>query len=184
MNTANKLTLLRVFMIPAFLLVLYLNAAGEFTNLVALAIFIVASFTDWLDGYIARKHGQTTDFGKFMDPLADKCLVIAAMLWFVEKGVMPAWALLIVVVREFAVSGIRMQAANLGRVIAAGWSGKVKTAATMVCICFMLGAPGVPFLAGMADMINLVSVIIIVATTVYSGAEYLIQNRDVFSNMK
>lgn len=174
MNTANKLTMLRVLMIPAFLLVLYLGI--PFANYIALAIFIVASATDWLDGYIARNYNQTTDFGKFMDPLADKCLVIAAMLWFVEIGQMPAWALLIVVVREFAVSGIRMQAANLGRVIAAGWSGKVKTASTMVCICLMLlPIPGV---------INTVCVAVIVATTLYSGGEYLIQNKDVFSNMK
>ncbi len=174
MNTANKLTMLRVFMIPAFLLVLYLGI--PFATYIALAIFIVASLTDWLDGYIARNCNQTTDFGKFMDPLADKCLVIAAMLWFVEIGQMPAWALLIVVVREFAVSGIRMQAANLGRVIAAGWSGKVKTASTMVCICLML--------LPIPPVVNTVCVAVIVATTLYSGAEYLIQNKDVFSNMK
>ncbi len=174
MNTANKLTMLRVFMIPAFLLVLYWGI--PFANYIALAIFIVASLTDWLDGYIARNCNQTTDFGKFMDPLADKCLVIAAMLWFVEIGQMPAWALLIVVVREFAVSGIRMQAANLGRVIAAGWSGKVKTASTMVCICLML--------LPIPPVVNTVCVAVIVATTLYSGAEYLIQNKDVFSNMK
>ncbi len=174
MNTANKLTMLRVLMIPAFLLVLYLGI--PFASYIALAIFIVASLTDWLDGYIARNYNQTTDFGKFMDPLADKCLVIAAMLWFVEIHKMPAWALLIVVVREFAVSGIRMQAANLGRVIAAGWSGKVKTASTMVCICLML----LPIPA----VVNTVCVAVIVATTLYSGGEYLIQNKDVFSNMK
>jgi len=174
MNTANKLTMLRVLMIPAFLLVLYLGI--PFASYIALAIFIVASLTDWLDGYIARNYNQTTDFGKFMDPLADKCLVIAAMLWFVEIHKMPAWALLIVVVREFAVSGIRMQAANLGRVIAAGWSGKVKTASTMVCICLMLlPIPGV---------VNTLCVAVIVATTLYSGGEYLIQNKDVCSNMK
>ena len=174
MNTANKLTMLRVLMIPAFLLVLYLGI--PFANFVALAIFIVASLTDWLDGYIARNYNQTTDFGKFMDPLADKCLVIAAMLWFVEIGQMPAWALLIVVVREFAVSGIRMQAANLGRVIAAGWSGKVKTASTMVCICLML----LPIPA----VVNTLCVAVIVVTTLYSGGEYLVKNKDVFSNMK
>ena len=174
MNTANKLTMLRVLMIPAFLLVLYLDI--PFANYIALAIFIAASLTDWLDGYIARNYNQTTDFGKFMDPLADKCLVIAAMLWFVEIGQMPAWALLIVVVREFAVSGIRMQAANLGRVIAAGWSGKVKTASTMVCICLML--------LPIPPVVNTVCVAVIVATTLYSGGEYLIQNKDVFSNMK
>lgn len=174
MNTANKLTMLRVFMIPSFLLVLYLGI--PFANYIALAIFIVASLTDWLDGYIARNCNQTTDFGKFMDPLADKCLVIAAMLWFVEIGQMPAWALLIVVVREFAVSGIRMQAANLGRVIAAGWSGKVKTASTMVCVCLML--------LPIPTVVNTVCVAVIVVTTLYSGGEYLLNNKDVFSNMK
>lgn len=174
MNTANKLTMLRVIMIPAFLLVLYLGI--PFATYIALAIFIVASLTDLLDGYIARHYNQTTDFGKFMDPLADKCLVIAAMLWFVEIGQMPAWALLIVVVREFAVSGIRMQAANLGRVIAAGWSGKVKTASTMVCICLMM--------LPIPPVINTVCVWVIVLTTLYSGMEYLLNNKDVISNMK
>ena len=91
MNTANKLTILRVFMIPVFLLVLYLDVPNA--NYWALAIFVIASLTDTLDGYIARHYNQTTDFGKFMDPLADKCLVTAAMLWFVEIGQMPAWAL-------------------------------------------------------------------------------------------
>ena len=175
MNTANKLTMARVLMIPAFLLVLYLNIPAA--NYVALAIFIVASLTDWMDGYIARNCNQTTDFGKFMDPLADKCLVVAAMVWFVEIGQMPGWVLLVVLVREFAVSGIRMQAANLGRVIAAGWSGKVKTASTMVCVCIMLLLPGIALL-------NTACVAVIVVTTVYSGMEYLIQNKDVVSNMK
>lgn len=175
MNTANKLTILRVHLIPAFLLVLYLNPAGA--NYIALAIFVVASLTDLLDGYIARHRNQVTDFGKFMDPLADKCLVIAAMLWFVEIGQMPGWALLIVVVREFAVSGLRMLAADAGKVIAAGWSGKVKTATTMVCICVMLLLPNV-------EAIPTVCVTLIVLTTLYSGAEYLIVNRDIISRMK
>ena len=104
MNTANKLTILRVFMIPVFLLVLYLDVPNA--NYWALAIFVIASLTDTLDGYIARHYNQTTDFGKFMDPLADKCLVTAAMLWFVEIGQMPAWALLVVIIREFGVSGL------------------------------------------------------------------------------
>lgn len=124
MNTANKLTLLRVVMIPLFLLVLYLDVPGA--NYWALAIFVIASLTDTLDGYIARHYNQTTDFGKFMDPLADKCLVTAAMLWFVEIGQMPGWALLVVIIREFGVSGLRMVAADKGRVIAAGWSGQGK----------------------------------------------------------
>lgn len=175
MNTANKLTMLRVLMIPAFLLVLYLGQA-PWANYVALAIFVVASLTDTLDGYIARHYNQTTDFGKFMDPLADKCLVTAAMLWFVEIGQMPGWALLVVIVREFGVSGLRMVAADKGRVIAAGWSGKVKTASTMVCIVLML--------LPIAPWINGICVAVIVLTTIYSGVEYFMKNLDMVSQAK
>ena len=174
MNTANKLTILRVFMIPVFLLVLYLDVPGA--NYWALGIFVIASLTDTLDGYIARHYNQTTDFGKFMDPLADKCLVTAAMLWFVEIGQMPAWALLVVIIREFAVSGLRMVAADQGRVIAAGWSGKAKTASTMVCIVLM-------FLP-ISVWINDICVAVIVLTTLYSGVEYFMKNRDVISEIK
>ena len=174
MNTANKLTMLRVVMIPAFMLVLYLGFSGA--NDVALVIFALASITDWLDGYIARRYNQTTDFGKFMDPLADKCLVTAAMLWFVEVGQMPAWALLTVIVREFAISGLRMNAAASGRVIAAGWSGKVKTAATMVCIILML--------LPIPSVVNTLCVAVIVLTTIYSGVEYVMKNIDIISNVK
>ncbi len=174
MNTANKLTILRVIMIPAFLLVLYLDV--PFANYWALAIFAAASITDTLDGYIARHYNQITDFGKFMDPLADKCLVFAAMLWFVEVGQMPAWALLIVAVREFGVSGLRMVAADKGRVIAAGWSGKVKTAATMVCVILML----LP-LPGVVDQI---CTAVIVLTTIYSGVEYFMKNADILAEAK
>lgn len=174
MNTANKLTILRILMIPAFLLVLYLQIPGA--NYWALAIFVAASLTDTLDGYIARNYNQITDFGKFMDPLADKCLVTAAMLWFVEIGQMPGWALLVVIVREFGVSGLRMVAADKGRVIAAGWSGKVKTAATMVCIVLML----LPISA----WINNICVAVIVLSTIYSGVEYFMKNLDVLSEVK
>ena len=174
MNTANKLTLLRVVMIPLFLLVLYLDVPGA--NYWALAIFVIASLTDTLDGYIARHYNQTTDFGKFMDPLADKCLVTAAMLWFVEIGQMPGWALLVVIIREFGVSGLRMVAADKGRVIAAGWSGKVKTASTMVCIVLM-------FLP-IAVWINHICVAVIVLTTIYSGVEYFMKNLDILSEVK
>ena len=174
MNTANKLTLLRVVMIPAFLLVLYLDFPGA--NYAALVIFALASITDTLDGYIARHSDQITDLGKFMDPLADKCLVMAAMLWFVEVGQMPAWAVLVVVVREFAVSGLRMIAADKGRVIAAGWSGKVKTASTMVCVVLML----LPIPGGL----NTICVAVIVLTTLYSGVEYFMKNLDVLADVK
>ena len=174
MNTANKLTLLRVVMIPLFLLVLYLDVPGA--NYWALAIFVIASLTDTLDGYIARHYNQTTDFGKFMDPLADKCLVTAAMLWFVEIGQMPGWALLVVIIREFGVSGLRMVAADKGRVIAAGWSGKVKTASTMVCIVLML--------LPIAPLVNNICVAVIVLATIYSGVEYFMKNLDVFADVK
>ena len=169
MNTANKLTMLRILLIPVFLVVLYLDFPGN--QSVALILFVAASLTDFVDGKIARSRGLITDFGKFMDPLADKMLVMAAMLWFVEVGRMPAWALLIVVVREFAVSGLRLIAVDNGRVIAAAWSGKVKTASTMVCICLMLVMVH-PVLDG-------VCLVLIVATTLYSGLEYFVKNKDV-----
>ena len=178
MNTANKLTMLRVIMIPVFLAALYLEFS--FHHIVALAVFILASVTDFIDGYVARHFDQVTDFGKFMDPLADKLLVISAMLWFVEEGQMAAWALLVVIARELAVSGLRMVAGPKGIVIAAGWSGKVKTFSTMVCICIML----VPALAGLhvgGLTLNTVCVAVILVTTLWSGIEYFIKNRAVFS---
>ena len=168
MNLPNKLTMLRILLIPV---VLYWDFPGA--TWVAVAIFIIASFTDLLDGKIARKYNLVTDFGKFADPLADKMLVTAALLWFVEIGQMPAWALLIVLVREFAVSGLRMIASDKGRVIAAGWSGKVKTASTMVCIVLMfLPIPG---------WLNTVCVAVIAITTLYSGVEYFVLNRDIIA---
>ena len=171
MNTANKLTMLRVALIPVYLIVLYWGFAGA--TYVALAIFIVASLTDFVDGYIARHYDQTTDFGKFMDPLADKVLVLSAMLWFCQAGRLPAWAVAIVVAREFAVSGLRLVAVDNGRVIAAGWSGKVKTFSTMVCLCLMhLPIPG---------WLDWVCVAVIAVTTLYSGVEYFVKNKDVLN---
>jgi CDP-diacylglycerol--glycerol-3-phosphate 3-phosphatidyltransferase len=172
MNLPNKLTLMRIILIPIFMVVLYWGFPGA--NYVALAIFVIASLTDWLDGKIARSRNLVTDFGKFADPLADKMLVTAAMLWFVETGRMPAWALLIVICREFAVSGLRMIASDKGKVIAAGWSGKVKTASTMVCIILMFLIPGVALLDG-------VCVGLITLTTLYSGVEYFVKNKDVIA---
>ena len=173
MNLPNKLTLLRIVLILPFLLVLYLDV--PYAPYIALTIFIAASLTDMLDGKIARKRGLVTDFGKFADPLADKMLVTAAMLWFVEIGRMPGWALLIVIVREFAVSGLRMVASDKGRVIAAGWSGKIKTASTMACIVLM-------FLP-IPDAVNTACAGVIVATTIYSGVEYFWKNKDCLSDM-
>ena len=173
MNLPNKLTVLRIVLILPFFLVLYLDV--PYAAYIALAIFIIASLTDMLDGKIARKYNLITDFGKFADPLADKMLVTAAMIWFVEQGRMAGWMLLVVLVREFAVSGLRMVASDKGRVIAAGWSGKVKTAATMVCLVVMfLPVPPV---------VDTVCVTVIVVTTLYSGAEYFGKNKDCLSEM-
>jgi len=170
MTTASKITLIRVAMIPAYLVTMYLSGGGANVWMyVSLAIFILASLTDFVDGYIARHYNQTTDFGKFLDPLADKLLTIAAMAMFCEWGVFPAWALMIVLTREFAVSGLRMVASQKGTVIAAGKSGKFKTASTMVGLCVMMALPGIAVL-------NWFVIAMIVATTVYSGVEYFIQN--------
>ena len=149
----------------------------------ALLVFVLASLSDMLDGYIARHYNQITDFGKFMDPLADKVLVMAAMCFFVEAGRMPGWVLAIVLLREFAVSGMRLVAVEQGRVIAAAWSGKIKTAATMVCLCLML-LIGPPALGDSApDWVAHHSSAVILITTVYSGVEYFIKNRDVFRHV-
>lgn len=170
MTTASKITLSRVLMIPVYLVTMYLShGESNVWMYVSLAIFVIASLTDFVDGYIARHYNQVTDFGKFLDPLADKLLTIAAMCMFCEWGVFPAWALMIVLTREFAVTGLRLIAVQKGTVIAAGWSGKVKTASTMVGLCVMMALPGIAILS------NIV-MFVIVATTLYSGIEYFVQN--------
>ena len=170
MTTASKITLIRVAFIPAFMVSMYFsNGAPNAWMWVSLAIFILASITDYIDGQIARKYNQVSDFGKFLDPLADKLLTIAAMVMFCEWGSFPAWALMIVLTREFAVTGLRLVAVGKGKVIAAGWSGKVKTASTMIGLCFMMAFPTFLWLSWTV-------VGVIVVTTVYSGVEYFIQN--------
>ena len=171
MTTASKITLVRVAFIPLFMVFMYLSGgvANRWQLWVSLAIFIVASLTDYIDGYIARKYNQVSDFGKFLDPLADKLLVIAAMAMFCEWGIFPAWALMIVLTREFAVTGLRLVAVGKGTVIAAGKSGKFKTASTMIGLCVMMAFPGI-------EILNWVIIAVIVATTLYSGGEYFIQN--------
>ena len=170
MTTATKITMVRVFLLPVFMVLMYLSGgeAGLWLWL-SLAVFIIASLTDFVDGYIARHYNQTTDLGKFLDPLADKLITIAAMVMFCEWGVFPAWALMLVLTREFAVTGLRLIAVQKGTVIAAGWTGKVKTASTMVGLCAMMALPGI-------DVLNWVVIVLIVATTLYSGIEYFIQN--------
>lgn len=170
MTLASKITLARVAFIPVFMVFMYLSGgAPGLWMLLALAVFIVASVTDWVDGYIARKNNQITDFGKFLDPLADKLLTIAAMLMFCQWGMMPAWALMVILTREFAVTGLRLVAVGKGTVIAAGWSGKVKTTCTMIGLCIMMAFPTIPALSVVVTAVILVS-------TLYSGVEYFIRN--------
>ena len=170
MTTASKITLIRVALIPIFMLTMYLSQGAAGTYMwISLAVFVIASLTDYVDGQIARKCNQVSDFGKFLDPLADKLLVIAAMAMFCEWGVFPAWALMVVLAREFAVSGLRMVASSKGNVIAAGWSGKVKTASTMVGLCLMMALPQV-------EILSWVVLAVIVVTTLYSGVEYFVKN--------
>ena len=170
MTTASKITLIRVAFIPVFMGLMYLS--GGQSNIwmwISLAVFIIASLTDYVDGQIARKCNQVSDFGKFLDPLADKLLVIAAMVMFCEWGMMPAWALMLVLAREFSVTGLRLIAVGKGKVIAAGWSGKVKTACTMVGLCVQMAFPV------SMEICWLVTTVIVV-TTLYSGIEYFVQN--------
>ncbi len=170
MTTASKITLLRVAMIPAYMMTMYLSGGQAGLWLwISLGIFIAASLTDYIDGQIARKCNQVSDFGKFLDPLADKLLTIACMCMFTEWGMMPAWALMIVLTREFGVTGLRLVAVQKGNVIAAGWSGKVKTASSMVGLCVMMAFPTIGW-------VNTVVTWMIVITTVYSGVEYFVQN--------
>lgn len=170
MTLASKITMIRVAFIPMYMIFMY--QSGGQSNLwmwLALGVFILASLTDFVDGQIARRRNQVSDFGKFLDPLADKLLVISSMVIFCQWGKMPAWALMLVLSREFAVTGLRLIAVGKGRVIAAGWSGKVKTASTMIGLCAWMVFPDVLWLGW-------VIIAVIVLTTVYSGVEYFVRN--------
>ena len=177
MTTASKITLVRVILIPVFMLLLYISKSVDAVKWAALGVFIIASLTDFVDGKIARSRNQVSDFGKFLDPLADKLLVISAMTIFCEWQIFPAWALMIVLAREFAVTGLRLIAVGNGRVIAAGMSGKIKTFATMVGLCFMI-------IFWRIKWLDWFVIIVIVVTTLYSGIEYFQQNWDVLNLKK
>lgn len=171
MNTlANRITLLRIFLVPFFLIFAYRG-----NNVTALFIYAVACASDFLDGYIARKYNQTSSFGKFADPLADKMLTLAAMCFLLDLGQMPGWAVAVVLFREFAVSGLRMLAAEKQRVIAAGISGKIKTFSTMICLGLMILFPEIPVL-------SFICWIIILSVTVFSGICYFVENVDILKD--
>ena len=168
-TTANKITIFRIVLIPVFLVLAYTGLKYW-----ALAVYIIACLSVVADGYIARHYNQVSNFGKFVDPLADKMLVLSAMCFFIENGQMPGWAVAIVLFREFAVSGLRLIAVEQSRVIAAARSGKIKTGCTMVGLGAML------VFGQQYPVVNLVCYILIIVTTVYSGVEYFVANRDVF----
>jgi len=188
-NLPNKLTVLRIFMIPIFIVILAIPSLDwgtltvgsvelEVTHLVAAIIFAIASFTDWLDGYIARARGLVTNFGKFADPLADKMLVMTAFIMLVELGKSPAWIVAIIVCRELAVTGLRLLLVEGGEVMAAAWPGKIKTATQMLAIIFLL-VDNVPFnLIGVP--VDQIMLYICLIATIYSGVDYFAKNTAVF----
>ena len=175
MNLPNKLTIARVIMIPFFVLFLLTGLGGAASKWIALAIFIIASLTDLLDGHIARKYNLVTNFGKFMDPLADKLLVCAAMICLVEMGRLPAWIVIVIISREFIISGFRLIASDNGRVIAASYWGKSKTTFQMLMNCLMI--------ADIAQIAIVTAAVMWIALvlTVVSLVDYLVKNKDVLS---
>ena len=176
MNLPNKLTLLRVLLIPIFIVALLVPFGFEGQKWLALGIFVVASITDFFDGRIARKRKLITTFGKFMDPLADKLLVCAALVCLVELGRVPAWMTIVIISREFIISGFRLVAANNNIVIAAGWLGKIKTLLQMTAIILLIA--DIPALYTVTNIVLWAAV----AMTVVSLIDYLVKNRDVIGN--
>lgn len=173
MNLPNKLTIFRVILIPFFLFFLLTGYGGAYSRWIALGIFAVASLTDLLDGKIARKYHLITNFGKFMDPLADKLLVCSAMIAFVELGQMPSWVVIVIISREFAISGFRLVAANNDVVIAASWWGKIKTVSQMVMVILMIA--DIEQLALATEIVMWLAL----ALTLISMIDYFIKNKDV-----
>lgn len=175
MNLPNKLTMFRVVLIPVFIVVLMSGLIAEpASRYIAVVIFCVASFTDYLDGHIARKYNLVTNFGKFMDPLADKLLVSAAMICMIELGMLPAWVVIIIISREFIITGFRLIAAEGGLVIAASWWGKIKTVTQMAMIILML--------LGANKVIGTILVVLATIFTVVSGVDYIVKNISVLKN--
>lgn len=178
MNLPNKLTIARVIMIPFFVVFMLTGWGGSASKWISLAIFIIASLTDLLDGHIARKNNLVTNFGKFMDPLADKLLVCAAMICLVEMGKIPSWIVIIIISREFIISGFRLIASDNGRVIAASYWGKFKTTFQMVMICLMIA--DIPALSILTAIVMWAALVL----TVVSLIDYLVKNMDVISEQR
>ena len=180
MNLPNKLTILRVIMIPFFVAaLLYDGGANQNMRYVAAALFIIASLTDMLDGKIARKYNLVTNFGKFMDPLADKLLVCSALICMIELRELPAWMVIIIISREFIISGFRLVAVDNGIVIAASWWGKAKTISQMIMIILLIASFG-----GIFNVLETAFVYIATVLTVISLVDYIWKNRAVLNEQK
>ena len=193
MNLANKLTMIRIFLVPVFLVFITVKDI-PYGSIIATVIFIIASLTDQLDGYIARSRNQITNFGKFMDPIAYKLLVTAAVVSLVELKLVAGWAVVIILAREFAVSGLRTLAASDGIVIAASWWGKIKTVTQMIAILLLLLKVNIntsanaisfvnnnSFLSGFFTYVPETIMFIAVLITIISGIDYFVKNRHVIS---
>lgn len=193
MNLANKLTIIRIFLVPIFLIFIAVKSF-PYGNIIATFIFIIASLTDQLDGYIARSRNQITNFGKFMDPLADKLLVTAALISLVELQLIPSWAAIIIIAREFAVSGLRTIAASEGVIIAASWWGKIKTVIQIVAIILLLLQVNIESsdvlmniveksksLSIFFNYIPSIALYVAVLITVISGIDYFVKNKTAIS---
>lgn len=180
MNLPNKLTILRVILIPFFVVFLLYPDLTEYSNYIAAAIFIAASLTDLLDGKIARKYGLVTNFGKFMDPLADKLLVCAAMVCLIERGMLASWIVIIIISREFIISGFRLVASDNGIVIAASYWGKFKTTFQMLMIIVLILDLDLPYY----DLLGQALTYIALVLTVISLIDYIAKNKDVLKEQK
>lgn len=177
MNTPNKLTVARVIMVPFFVLFLLTGWGGAANRYICFAIFAIASMTDWFDGYLARKNHLVTDFGKFMDPLADKLLVCSALICMIELGRIPSWMVVIIIAREFIISGFRLIAAEKGVVIAANYWGKFKTASQMIMIILLILQIDLPFF----KVLTTIFIWLSLALTVISLVTYILENRQIMS---
>lgn len=194
MNLPNKLTILRIALAVVFVVLLFVD--GVAAKVAALAIFIIASATDALDGYLAKKYGQITDFGALMDPIADKILILSAFLAFVEMGIVPAWMVVVIIFREVTVTGLRIMALGKGKVISADTGGKHKTVSQVVVIIAILlliifkeAGPGASaFWSARTEAVwrdtVFVLMLVTVILTLISGVSYLVKNREVYTDAK
>ena len=180
MNLPNKLTLLRICLIPVFVILMLSQVSNFF--LISCVIFIIASITDFLDGKIARKYNLVTDFGKFMDPLADKLLVLSALICMIEYDLVAGWMVIIIVARELTVSILRAISADNGKVIAASGGGKIKTTSQMIAIILLL--IGANYSNSQIVFVGTIAMYIATIFTLYSGIDYLYKNRELFMNSK